>query len=51
MSGSFLSPLILQTFASHLSCLASIETNPDLYTGFSSDVPCGVLVLAVTVVW
>jgi len=51
MSGSFLSPLILQTFASHLTCLTSIEAIPELYTGFSDDVPCGALVLAVTAVW
>ena len=50
LSKSFFSPLVLQTFASHLNCLTSIETIPALYTGFSSAVPCGALILAVTAV-
>jgi len=50
MTKSFLSPFILQTFASHLATLAPIENDSELYEGFTSTPPFGALVLTVTAV-
>jgi len=50
MTRSFLSPFVLQTFASHLMALGPIENNPELYEGFTAMPPFGALVLTVTVV-
>jgi len=50
MTKSFLSPFILQTFASHLAALAPIENDPELYEGFTTAPPFGALVLTVTAV-
>jgi len=50
MTKSFLSPFILQTFASHLAALAPIKNDSELYKGFTSTPPFGVLVLTVTAV-
>ncbi|KAI6156541.1 hypothetical protein BKA82DRAFT_4009173 [Pisolithus tinctorius] len=48
MSKAFLTPLILQMFAAHLSLLAPIEGNSKLYTAFTNSNPCSTLILAVT---
>jgi len=50
MTRSFLSPFILQTFASHLTALVPIENIPDLYEGYTAMPPFGALVLTVTAV-
>jgi len=50
MTKSFLSPFILQTFASHLVALTPIENVPELYEGFTATPPFGALVLTVTAV-
>ena len=50
MTRSFLSPFILQTFASHLAALAPIENDLELYQGFTATPPFGALVLTVTAV-
>ena len=50
MSRSFLSPFVLQTFASHLVALSPIENNPKLYEDFVATPPFGALVLTVTAV-
>ncbi|KAI6000971.1 hypothetical protein F5J12DRAFT_784220 [Pisolithus orientalis] len=47
MSKAFLTPLILQMFAAHLSLLALIEGNSELYTVFTNDNPHSTLVLTV----
>ncbi|KAG6325914.1 hypothetical protein ID866_13175 [Astraeus odoratus] len=49
VSGAFMSPLVLQTFASHLKDCASIENNM-AFSSFVNDVPRGALVMAVTAV-
>ncbi|KAI6145840.1 hypothetical protein BKA82DRAFT_10240, partial [Pisolithus tinctorius] len=49
MLKAFLTPLILQTFAAHLSLLAPIEGNSKLYTAFTNNNPCSMLILTVTI--
>ncbi|KIM69893.1 hypothetical protein SCLCIDRAFT_18928 [Scleroderma citrinum Foug A] len=46
----FLSPLILQMFASHLTALSPIENNEDLYVGFTAAPPFSALLLTVMAV-
>ena len=50
MTKFFLSLFILQTFASHLAALTPIENDLELYEGFTTTPPFGVLVLMVTAV-